>query len=105
MVVVGNSLQSSFFSLLPLESLANLSPSLILRSTKFSTLPETLIITPNRFPTINWVPKKIEIPLEISWKNLDLSEFLGKGLGVGEVELPDSDDSDSLSFSFILCQV
>ncbi|KAI5479302.1 ubiquitin carboxyl-terminal hydrolase 5/13 [Pseudohyphozyma bogoriensis] len=63
-----------------------------IKTTRFATFPDALIITPNRFPTVNWVPRKIEIPLNVPIQSLSLDKFIGHGKQADEEELPDTDD-------------
>ncbi|KAK4702423.1 ubiquitin carboxyl-terminal hydrolase 5/13, partial [Phenoliferia sp. Uapishka_3] len=63
------------------------------KTTRFSTFPEVLIVTPNRFPTVNWVPRKIEVPVILPAKSLSLDKFLGRGMQPDEHALPESEDA------------
>lgn len=56
-----------------------------IKSTGFSSFPENLIITALRIKLENWVPVKIDVPVEVP-HFLDLSEFVAKGFVKGEVE-------------------
>ena len=49
-------------------------------------------MTPNRFPTVNWVPRKIEVPIVLPAGSLVLDKFLGRGMQPDEHALPDSDE-------------
>lgn len=65
------------------------------RSTKFSTFPKVLIVNANRFQLENWVPRKVDVPILLDPKSVDLSAHLGGGLQAGEKELPESKDEES----------
>ncbi|KAM0756328.1 ubiquitinyl hydrolase [Meredithblackwellia eburnea MCA 4105] len=64
-----------------------------IKTTRFATFPQVLIVTPNRFPTVNWVPKKVEVPIVVPYKKLVLDEFIGQGMQPDEHALPESDDA------------
>jgi len=66
-----------------------------LKSTKFSTFPKVLIVNANRFQLENWVPRKVDVPILMDPKSVDLSAYLGRGLQTGEQELPESKDQES----------
>ncbi|GAA5826073.1 hypothetical protein JCM5353_004201 [Sporobolomyces roseus] len=65
------------------------------KSTKFSTFPKVLIVNANRFQLENWVPRKVDVPILMDPKSVDLSAHLGRGLQAGEKELPESKDQES----------
>jgi ubiquitin carboxyl-terminal hydrolase 5/13 len=61
------------------------------------------MVTPNRFPTVNWVPRKIEVPLLVPYKELSLDAYLGRGKQAGEEDLPDTaEGSPSLSLRHVV---
>ncbi|GAA5953514.1 hypothetical protein JCM21900_006188 [Sporobolomyces salmonicolor] len=65
-----------------------------LKSTRFATFPAVLLVNAARFQLDNWVPRKVDVPLIVDAKELDLSGFAGKGLQEGETELPgDKEDA------------
>lgn len=57
----------------------------------FKTLPKELIINARRFELINWVPTKLDIPVEVGDETLDFSPYVSSGLQDGEELLPDSE--------------
>ncbi|ETN39622.1 uncharacterized protein HMPREF1541_05848 [Cyphellophora europaea CBS 101466] len=59
------------------------------KSFKFKTFPTNLVINPLRFAHINWVPTKLDIPLEVNDEPFDLSPYKATGLQPGEEELPE----------------
>lgn len=72
------------------------------KSSKFKTFPKTLAINPLRFEIINWVPTKLDIPVQVTDEPFDLSRYKSTGLQVSEEELPDDADGDgSTSASFV----
>ncbi|KAH0843855.1 Ubiquitin carboxyl-terminal hydrolase 14 [Fonsecaea pedrosoi] len=74
------------------------------KSSKFKTFPRNLAINPLRFEIINWVPTKLDIPVQVSDEPLDLSIYKSSGLQPGEEELPEDADvgeSKSSSATFI----
>ncbi|KAL8283622.1 hypothetical protein RQP46_005417 [Phenoliferia psychrophenolica] len=64
-----------------------------IKTTRFATFPEVLIVTPNRFPTVNWVPRKIEVPVILPDGALQLDKFLGRGIQPDEEALPEGEDA------------
>ncbi|GAA6062256.1 hypothetical protein JCM10212_001770 [Sporobolomyces blumeae] len=60
-----------------------------LKSTRFASFPEVLVLNAARFQLDNWVPRKVDVPLVFDAKQVDLSGYVGKGLQEGETELPE----------------
>ncbi|GAA5885465.1 hypothetical protein JCM6882_009629 [Rhodosporidiobolus microsporus] len=60
-----------------------------IKTTRFATFPDVLLVNAARFQIDNWVPRKVDVPLIVPATDLDLSAFVGKGLQESEVELPD----------------
>ncbi|KAK8843356.1 hypothetical protein IAR55_007013 [Kwoniella newhampshirensis] len=56
------------------------------KSTKFKTFPDLLVLHMKKFQLVNWMPTKLEIPVNVP-EALTLDALLGKGLQEGEVEL------------------
>ena len=63
------------------------------KRSSFRTLPQQLVINARRFELINWVPTKLDIPVDVSEEPLDLSPYLSSGRKEGEELLPDTDAS------------
>ncbi|GAA6027092.1 hypothetical protein JCM8097_006105 [Rhodosporidiobolus ruineniae] len=59
------------------------------KTTRFSTFPDVLLVNAARFQIDNWVPRKVDVPLVVPDTELDLSPYVGKGLQEGESELPE----------------
>ena len=59
----------------------------------FRTLPQELIINARRFELINWVPTKLDIPVEVGDQALDFSAYISSGLQDGEELLPDTENN------------
>jgi ubiquitin carboxyl-terminal hydrolase 5/13 len=55
----------------------------------FKTLPDILAINARRFELVNWVPTKLNIPVDICDGPFDMSCYLSPGLQDGEELLPD----------------
>lgn len=55
----------------------------------FKTLPRELIINAQRFELINWVPTKLDIPVEVGDEPIDFSPYISSGLQDDEELLPD----------------
>lgn len=64
------------------------------RQASFKTLPQHLVINARRFELINWVPTKLDIPVEVSEQPLDFSPYLSSGPQDGEELLPNDDAAD-----------
>ena len=62
------------------------------KSSKFKTFPKNLAINPLRFEIVNWVPTKLDIPVEVTDEPFDLSPYKSQGLQPGEEELPEDAD-------------
>ncbi|CCL99939.1 uncharacterized protein FIBRA_01964 [Fibroporia radiculosa] len=58
------------------------------KRSRFATFPQVLVLHAKKFQLVNWVPSKLDIPLNVS-DTLRLDEYLGRGLQSGETELPD----------------
>ncbi|KIW45357.1 uncharacterized protein PV06_03753 [Exophiala oligosperma] len=73
------------------------------KSSKFKTFPKNLAINPLRFEIINWVPTKLDIPVQVSDQPIDLSKYKSLGLQPDEEELPEDADvgGASTSASFV----
>ncbi|KAL4927448.1 ubiquitin-specific protease UBP14 [Aspergillus undulatus] len=61
----------------------------------FKTMPAELVINARRFELINWVPTKLDIPVEVNDEPLDLSQYLSAGSVDGEKILPEDEDSNT----------
>ncbi|KAH7105838.1 ubiquitinyl hydrolase [Auriculariales sp. MPI-PUGE-AT-0066] len=60
------------------------------KSSRFSTFPEVLVVHAKKFQLVNWVPTKLDIPVNVPEGDvLILDRFLGKGQQVGEELLPE----------------
>ncbi|KAI1623627.1 ubiquitin thiolesterase [Exophiala viscosa] len=73
------------------------------KSSKFKTFPKNLAINPLRFEVINWVPTKLDIPVQVT-DDIDLSKYKSTGLLPDEEDLPEDADvggSTSGSTSFV----
>lgn len=60
----------------------------------FRTMPAELVINARRFELINWVPTKLDIPVEVEDAPIDLSCYLSTGPGEGEDLLPEDEETD-----------
>ncbi|KAL4874199.1 hypothetical protein BDV12DRAFT_3710 [Aspergillus spectabilis] len=60
----------------------------------FRTMPAELVINARRFELINWVPTKLDIPVEVNDEPVDLSPYLSAGPGESEEILPENEASD-----------
>ncbi|GAA5830333.1 hypothetical protein JCM11251_001311 [Rhodosporidiobolus azoricus] len=64
-----------------------------IKTTRFATFPDVLLVNAARFQIDNWVPRKVDVPLIVDAASLDLSPYVGKGLQDGETELPEEDNA------------
>lgn len=60
-----------------------------LKRSLFKTLPKNLIINARRFELINWVPTKLDIPVDVEGNSLDMGSYLSHGQREGEEILED----------------
>lgn len=58
----------------------------------FKTLPQELVINARRFELINWVPTKLNIPVQVDEGPLDFSDYLSRGRQVDEELLPEEEN-------------
>lgn len=60
------------------------------RRSRFATFPEVLVVHAKKFQLVNWVPTKLDIPINLPPSDtLSLDDYIGKGLQDTEVELPE----------------
>lgn len=59
---------------------------LILSTTKFKTYPELLVLHMKKFQLVNWLPTKLDVPVQAP-DSLNLDRFHGTGRQPGEEEL------------------
>ncbi|KAK2747606.1 hypothetical protein FQN55_004960 [Onygenales sp. PD_40] len=71
-----------------------------LKRSLFKTFPQNLVVNARRFNLINWVPTKLNIPVEVDDKPFDMSAYLSPGLQEGEELLPE-DSSTSQATAFV----
>ncbi|KAL4987486.1 hypothetical protein BDW68DRAFT_160902 [Aspergillus falconensis] len=62
----------------------------------FRTMPAELVINARRFELINWVPTKLDIPVQVEDASIDLSRYLSTGPDEGEDLLPEDEESDGV---------
>lgn len=62
------------------------------KSSKFKTFPANLAINPLRFELVNWVPTKLDIPVQVTDEPFDMSIYRSSGLQTNEEELPEDAD-------------
>lgn len=60
-----------------------------LKSSKFKTFPQNLAVNARRFELVNWVPTKLDIPVQVNDEPFDMSVYMSHGLAPGEEELPE----------------
>ncbi|KAI9034819.1 ubiquitin-specific protease UBP14 [Aspergillus affinis] len=67
------------------------------KRSSFRTLPQHLVVNARRFEIVNWVPTKLEIPVEVSDQAMDLSQYLSGGQRANEELLPDINNEESFT--------
>lgn len=73
-----------------------------IKKVSFETFPDSLILNAQRFEIINWVPTKLNIPLEVSGDELTLSEYKAKEHSPDEdIAMDDDDDEEDKSEKFV----
>lgn len=55
----------------------------------FKTFPQNLAVNARRFELVNWVPTKLDIPVNVSDEPFDMTSYMSHGLQEGEEELPE----------------
>lgn len=68
----------------------------IVKSIGFKSYPEVLLLNAKRIKLENWVPVKIDVPIEIP-NELDLKKFHAEGLEDGETLLPQEKEEEGSS--------
>lgn len=58
------------------------------------SMPEYLVVNPQRIVLDNWVPTKVTVPLKFE-ETLNVKSYFGDGLISGEEELPDDENDNS----------
>lgn len=61
------------------------------KRTLFQSFPEVLVLNPGRFAIENWVPIKLEIPVEIPSQGFSLERYRSSGLQPNEQLLPEDE--------------
>ncbi|WEW55617.1 ubiquitin C-terminal hydrolase Ubp14 [Emydomyces testavorans] len=64
----------------------------------FKTFPQNLIVNARRFELMNWVPTKLDIPVEVSDEPLALNKYLSPGHQEGEALLEDEPSPEKVEF-------
>ncbi|KAG0264601.1 hypothetical protein DFQ27_001122 [Actinomortierella ambigua] len=60
-----------------------------IKTNRFATFPETLVLNLRRFEYRNWVPRKLAVPVIVSEGIIDLEKYRGKGRQDNEELLPE----------------
>ncbi|KAJ1723015.1 ubiquitin C-terminal hydrolase Ubp14 [Coemansia erecta] len=68
-------------------------PTTAIKSTKFATFPKVLAMQVRRFELVNWVPQKLDVPVQVPLDQIDLEPYKGRGIQPGEELLPETDDA------------
>ncbi|KAG8978502.1 hypothetical protein FRC05_010747 [Tulasnella sp. 425] len=60
------------------------------KQSRFSTFPDVLVIHAKKFQLVNWVPVKLDVPVNLPQDDqLNLDAYIGHGKQENEVELPE----------------
>lgn len=62
------------------------------KQSRFKTFPQNLAINARRFELVNWVPTKLDIPVQVGDEVFEMSQYRSSGLQDGEEELPEDAD-------------
>ncbi|PYH97738.1 ubiquitinyl hydrolase [Aspergillus ellipticus CBS 707.79] len=65
------------------------------KRSSFKTLPQELIINARRFELVNWVPTKLDIPVEVDEEPIDFSSYISSGPNENEDILSDIEPTQS----------
>ncbi|KAF2101863.1 ubiquitin thiolesterase [Rhizodiscina lignyota] len=68
------------------------------KRTLFKTFPTVLAVNARRFEVVNWVPTKLDIPVEVGDEPFAFDAYKSNGLQPGEEELPEETGSSSTKF-------
>lgn len=60
----------------------------------FTSFPEVLAIQARRFQLVNWVPQKVDVPIEVPLESFTLDKYLGTEKRDDEVELPEAAEEE-----------
>ena len=63
-----------------------------LKSSRFKTFPQNLAVNARRFELVNWVPTKLDIPVQVGDEPFDMAQYMSSGLQPDEQELPNDAD-------------
>lgn len=66
----------------------------------FKTFPEILVVNARRFELVNWVPTKLDVPVEVGDEPFDIDLYKSKGVQDDEELLPDDID-EAVSSAFV----
>ena len=72
-----------------------------LKQSLFKTFPQNLAVNLRRFELVNWVPTKLDIPVDVSDAPFDMTGYMSRGLQPGEEELPDDSATSNSANAFI----
>ncbi|XRM37833.1 ubiquitin C-terminal hydrolase Ubp14 [Aspergillus tubingensis] len=65
------------------------------KKTSFRTLPQKLVINARRFELINWVPTKLNIPVEVDEEPIEFGTYLSSGPDPNEELLPETQEPEN----------
>ncbi|KAJ2784668.1 ubiquitin C-terminal hydrolase Ubp14 [Coemansia javaensis] len=72
-------------------------PTAATKTTRFATFPKVLAVQARRFELVDWVPQKLEIPLQVPLGPIELAPYRAAGIQPGEEPLPeDPADGDAV---------
>ncbi|KAI9625490.1 hypothetical protein H4Q26_016288 [Puccinia striiformis f. sp. tritici PST-130] len=63
-----------------------------LTTSRIASFPKYMAIHTRRFAIVNWVPKKLEIPVIVQGHQVDLEKYFGAGIQPGEEKLPETSE-------------
>ncbi|KAJ2883682.1 ubiquitin C-terminal hydrolase Ubp14, partial [Coemansia aciculifera] len=69
-------------------------PTTATKSTRFASFPKVLAVQVRRFELVNWVPEKLDVPVQVPLQEqVSLEAYRGQGIQDGEEPLPESQSS------------
>ncbi|KAI9506640.1 hypothetical protein BX070DRAFT_240641 [Coemansia spiralis] len=67
-------------------------PTSAVKSMRFATFPKVLAVQVRRFELVNWVPEKLDVPVQVPLEGITLGAYHGQGLQPGEEPLPETEE-------------
>ncbi|KAJ2157434.1 ubiquitin C-terminal hydrolase Ubp14 [Coemansia sp. RSA 552] len=72
-------------------------PTTAVKSMKFATFPKVLAVQVRRFELVDWVPRKLDIPVQVPLGQIELGAYRGRGIQPQEEPLPEDPSAPAAS--------